>query len=127
MRAFALLLLLFGPVLSGPAAAGLWTRAALTGQPYAEVCALGTAVVVLALEAVLLRRPGLLREVAVFLLSSFWAGWLWLGLTDKAYDWTQPPGFRTPDSVERVALLLIVLVYLGFYVLAEHTRPRRVS
>jgi|WetSurMetagenome_2_1015567.scaffolds.fasta_scaffold54641_2 hypothetical protein len=127
MRAFALLLLLFGPLLSAPAAAGLWTRAALEGQPYTDLYAIGAAVAVVALEAALVRRPGLLREIAIFLLSSFWAGWLWLGLTDKTFDWTRPPMLRTPDGTERIALMLIVLVYLTFYAVAEHTRPRQVS
>ncbi len=127
MRAFALLLLMFGPLLSAPAAAGLWTRAALEGRPYAELYGLGAAVAVLALEAALVRRPGLLREVAIFVLSGFWAGWLWLGLTDKTYDWTRLPTLRTPDGAERIAVMLIVLVYLTIYAVAEHTRPRRIS
>jgi hypothetical protein len=127
MRVFSLLLLLFGPLLSAPAAAGLWTRAWLQDRPDADLYGLGAAAAVVALEAILVRRRGLVREVAILALSSFWAGWLWLALTDKGFDWKQPPAFRTPDSLERIALMLIVLVYLTFYAVAVHTRPQRLN
>ncbi len=60
-------------------------------------------------------------------LSVLWAGWLWMALTDHRYDWTRAPALHAPDGTERFTLLLIVLVYLTLYVVAEQTRPRRVS
>ena len=127
MRALALLILLFGPVLSVPAAAGLSTWRVLRGQPYAEAYALAAGAAAALAVLALLRRRGLLREVTVLVLSVFWTGWLWFALTDPRYDWTRAPALRAPDSLERIPLLVIVLVYLTLYVLAEEARPRRIS
>ncbi len=127
MRALAVLILLFGPVLSAPVAVGLWTWRLLQGQPHAEAYALAAAAAAALAALALLRRRGLLREVTVLVLSVFWAGWLWFALTDPRYDWTRAPALRMPDSLERLPLLVIVLVYLTLYVLAEETRPRRIS
>ena len=60
-------------------------------------------------------------------LSLFWAGWLWMGLTDRRYDWTGAPTLHALDGMERFALLLIALVYLILYIVAEEARPRRVT
>src|SRR5436305_1754372 len=112
MRALALLLLLFGPMLAVPAAAGLWAWDRFRAEPGAPVygtiagAAAGLAVFVL------IRRRGLLREATILALSIFWTGWLWMALTDRRYDWTRAPALHAPDGLERFALLLIVLVYL---------------
>ena len=119
MRGLAFLFLLFGPVLSVPAATGLWAWRRLGDQPHALAYGLaaagGAGLVVMAL----LWRRGLLREVTMLALSVFWAGWLWFALTDDRYDWTRAPALRMPGSVERMPLLAIVLAYLTLYVLAE--------
>lgn len=126
MRTLALLILLFGPLLSAPAAAGLWTWARLVGTPYAELYAIAAGVLAALVVAGLVRRRGLVREASICALSIFWAGWLWLAMTDDRYDWTDLPQLRAPDRLGRMAVILIVLVYLMFYVVAEHTRPKRV-
>ncbi len=127
MRALAFLILLCGPVLSAPAAAGLLTWRLLQGQSNAEAYALAAAVAAGLAVFALVRRRGLLREVTVLALSAFWTGWLWFALTDPHYDWTRAPALRLPDSLERIPILTMMLVYLTLYVLAEESRPRRVS
>jgi len=124
MRTLAFLLLLFGPVLSAPAAVGLWTRRLLGGVAHADACALTAGAVAGVAVFALLRRRGLRREVTILALSAFWAGWLWMALTDRGYDWTRAPALHAPDGFERFVLLLMVLVYLTLYVLAEEARPR---
>ena len=127
MRALALLILLFGPGLAAPAAAGLWTWRAFGSAPDRPVYGLAAGAAAGLVVLGLLRRPGLLREVTILALSAFWAGWLWMGLTDDRYDWTGAPMLHAPDGLERFALILIVLVYLTLYVVAEAARPRRVT
>lgn len=124
MRALALLLLFFGPVLTAPTAAGLWTWARFRGEPDAPIYGLAAGAAVGVAVFGLLRRRGLLREVTMLALSVLWAGWLWMALTDRRYDWTRAPALHAPDGAERFTLLLIVLVYLTLYVLAEESRPR---
>ncbi len=127
MRALAFLLLLFGPVLAAPAAAGLWIWRSFPGDPdspaYALAAGAATGLVVFAL----VRRRSLVRQATMLALTFLWAGWLWMGLTDRRYDWTYVPPMRAPDGAERAILLLIVLAYLTLYVLVEEARPRRVS
>jgi hypothetical protein len=127
MRSLSLLLLLFGPVLSLPAAAGLGTWSMLSGQAMAPFHALAATVAAGLLVFVLVRRPGLLREIGMLALSAFWAGWLWLALTEKDYNWTRLPEPRATTAMDRVEIVLIVLVYLMIYVVAEECRrePRR--
>ena len=114
MRAFARILLLFGPVLSLPLAVGLWARASLSDDAYA-LAAVGGAVLV---EIWLLRRPGLTREVAVFLLSGLWVVWMWLALTQDTFDWTSPPQWRLPGEGEWMIIIPAVLVYLILFEIA---------
>lgn len=128
MRPLTLLLLLFGPVLSLPAAAGLGTWSLVKGQPMAPFHALAATVAAGLLVFALVHRPGLVRQISMLALSAFWAGWLWLALTEKGYDWTRLPELRAFAPLERIALVLIVLVYLVFYIVAEeHRRPRRLT
>jgi hypothetical protein len=127
MRALALLLLLFGPVSSAPAAVGLWIWRQLEGRPHAAAYGLAAGAVAGVAVLALLRRRGLLREVTVLALSTFWAAWLWFALTDRGYDWTQAPALRVPSTLERMPLLSLVLVYLTLYALAEQRPPRRLS
>jgi hypothetical protein len=127
MRALALLLLLFGPVLSAPAAAGLWTWAWVGDQQYGLAYAAGAAGTAALVVAAAIHRQGLLREFAILALSGFWAGWLWLEMTARTCDWLQPPELRAPDGMDRVAITLIVLIYLTLHIVAEQARPRRVS
>jgi len=124
MRGLAWLLLLLGPLLSSPAAAGLWVRARLAGAPSGDLYAVGAVVAVLAVEALLLRRRGTLREAAVLILSAFWAAWLWLGLTQADYDWSGLPLWRTLTRADWMVGIVLVLIYLAFYGLAE-APPRR--
>jgi hypothetical protein len=127
MRALAVLLLVFGPVLSAPAAVALFTWRRLEGRPdaptYGLVAGAAAGLAVLAL----VRRRGLLRQATLLGLMVFWAGWLWMGMTDPGYDWSSAPALHTPDGAERCALLLIVLVYISLYVLAEESTPRRTA
>jgi len=123
MRVVAILLLLFGPLLSAPAAAGLWTRAWLGEGGQALASAIGAGVIAALLVVAMLRRPGLMRQVAVVVLSAFWAGWLWLEMTAKVGDWTRPPPLHAPDGAERAAILLIILAYLMLYTVAAQRRP----
>ncbi len=127
MRALALLFLFFGPVLSAPVGAGLWAWRQFRAEPNAPVYGLAAGAVAGLVIFGLIRRRGLLREVTMLVMSSFWAGWLWMALTDRRYDWTQAPALHAPDGVERFALLLIVLVYLMLYVVAEESWPGRVT
>ena len=124
MRGLAFLLLLFGPALSVPAAAGLWTWRRLGVQPHAEAYALAAAGAAGLIELAVLWRPGLLRQATVLALSVFWTGWLWFALTDARYDWTRAPKVHLPDGLERMPLLAIVLGYLTLYALAVQ-RPAR--
>ena len=121
MRAFARLLLLFGPALSLPAAVALWTRAYVPGDQYMWA-AVGAAVL---LEVVLVRKRGLTREVAVFLLTGLWVLWMWLALTQDAYDWTSPPAWRVPGEGEWMIIIPAVLVYLILFEIAETTPAGR--
>ena len=127
MRALALLILLFGPGLVVPAAAGLWTWRAFSSAPDGPIYGLAASAAGGLVVLGLIRRRGLLREVTIVALSCVWAGWLWMGLTDDSYDWTGAPALHAPDGLERFALLLIVLAYLILYVVAEAARLRRVT
>ena len=127
MRALALLILLFGPVLSAPAAVGLWTWRQLRGEHDAPFYGLAAGAAAGLGVFGLLRRRGLRREATFVALSCFWAGWLWFGLTDPSYDGTGAPALHAPDGLERFALLLIVLVYLILCIVAEEARPSRVT
>ena len=115
MRAFARILLLFGPVLSLPLAVGLWARACLSDDAYV-LAAVGAAVL---LEIWLFRRRGLTREVAVFLLCGLWVVWMWLALTQDTFDWTSPPLWRLPGEGEWMIIIPAVLVYLLLFEIAE--------
>ena len=115
MRAFARILLLFGPVLSLPVAVGLWAQAYLSDDLYV-LAVVGAAVL---LEVLLVRKRGLLREVAVFLLSGLWVMWMWLALTQETYDWISPPAWRQPGAGEWMVIIMAVLVYLTFFEIAQ--------
>ena len=117
MRAFAWFLLLFGPVLSLPAAAGLWAHAHLQSDDYALAAVAGT----LFVEAMALAKPGLVRDVAVFLLACFWVVCGWLALTQSGYDWSDLPEWRMPNGIGQMAIILAVLAYLMFYEIAKTT------
>ena len=121
MRAFARILLLFGPVLSLPLAVGLWARAHLSDDAYV-LAAVGGAVL---LETWLFRRRGLMREVAVFLLSGLWVVWMWLALTQDTYDWASPPVWRTPGEGQWMIIIPAVLVYLVLFEIAETASVQR--
>jgi hypothetical protein len=127
MRALAVLLLVFGPVLSAPAAVGLWTWRQLQGRPEAQTGAVAAACVAGLVIAGLIRRRGIVRQVVLLAAMSFWAVWLWMGLTDPHWNWTRAPALHAPDGAERCALLLIVLAYITLYVLAEEAGPKRLS
>jgi hypothetical protein len=124
MRWIAWLLLACGPLLAAPAAAGLWTRARLAGVHGAELYGLSAAAGAMLVEGLLISVRGLVREVTVFMLSGFWAMWLWFGMTDEGYDWTSLPAIHVPDPVGRMMVMLIMLVYLTLYAVAE-SRPLR--
>ncbi len=115
MRGIAWLLLALGPLLAAPAAAGLWTRTHLAGAHGADFYAAAAAGAVLVKEAILLSIRGWVRDLTVFALSGFWAGWAWLGMTQAGYAWTTPPALRAPDNYGwmaiMAAMLLAVMVY----------------
>ena len=115
MRAFARILLLFGPVLSLPVAVGLWARANMSDDVYV-LAAVSAAVL---LEALLFRKRGLTREIAIFLLTGLWVVGMWLALTQVAYDWTSPPLWRPPGEGEWMIIIPAVLVYLILFEIAE--------
>ncbi len=119
MRALALTLLLLGPVLSGPAAAALLARQLLSEAHLSEVYAVSAAAVVLVVEVLLLRRRGLLRQVAVLALSSFWAMWAWQGLTEPHFQWSQLPHWRSPDRGGEMVIIIAIIAYLMLYELAD--------
>jgi hypothetical protein len=125
MRALAVLLLLFGPVLSAPAAVGLFAWRRLGALPDAPLYGLAAGALTALVVFALVRRRGLARQASLLALMAFWAGWLWMGLTDPGYDWTRVPALHAPDGSERLALLAIVLVYITLYVLAEEGGPSR--
>jgi hypothetical protein len=127
MRALAVLLLVFGPVLSAPAAVGLFTWRRLAGQPDAQIDGWAAAAIAGLVVLGLVWRRGLVRQATMLALMVLWAGWLWMGLTDPSYDWTRVPALHAPDGSERFALLAIVLVYITLYILAEEGGPFRPS
>jgi hypothetical protein len=123
MRSFALILLIVGPVLSVPVVAGLWARETFPGAER-ELYALAMAAGTLVLEGLVLLRRGVLREVAIFLLSSFWAAWMWLALTQKDYHWTALPVWRGPDPLGRMVIILAILVCLLLHEVAASAGGR---
>ena len=98
--------------------AGLWAPQAMAASPPSAAAGAMLA------EGLLISVRGLVREVTVFLLSGLWATWLWFGLTDEGYDWTTLPPIHVPDPVGRMMVMLIMLVYLTLYAVAE-SRPLR--
>ncbi len=127
MRALAILVLLCGPLLSAPAAVGLWAWSLSAGKPNADAYALGAFAAGGLVVFVLLQRKGLVREMTVLALSIFWTAWLWFGLTQRGYDWSRAPALHLPDRMERIPLLAMALAYLALYVVAEMRPARRVS
>ena len=124
MKALAILVLVFGPVMSVPAAVGLWAWRFFSGKPHALDYALGAGAAAGVAMLALLSRRGLVREAAMLAATLFWTCWLWFALTDARYDWTGVPALHVPGSMERIPMLAIALAYLTFYVVAEH-RPAR--
>ena len=120
--AVAGLLLLCGPVLAAPVAAGVWTWRALAGPDTALIAGAGAAVVVFGIELACLRRHGLVQQVGVLILSAFWAGWLYLGLSAHGYDWTAPPPLKTPDPAGWMLILAAMLAWLTLYGFAATRR-----
>jgi hypothetical protein len=118
MRVLARLLLLLGPGLALPVAAAVWVRENLSNDLYVVAA---PSVVVVA-EGLLLWRRGLLREVTVLLLSTFWAVIAWLALTQSHYDWTTLPAWRGPDRVGQMMIILAVIVCLVLYEAADLRR-----
>ena len=125
MRGLAWLLLLLGPLLSAPVAAGLWTHARLSGVQGADLYAGAALIAVAGVEGLLLWRRGVLREAAVLALSAFWAGWLWLAMTQVGYDWRALPLWRSLSSADWMVGIVLVLVYLAIYGLADTREERR--
>lgn len=124
MRWLAWLVLTCGPLLAAPAAVGLWTRARLSGVHDGDIYALAAAAAGLLAVGLLISVRGLVREVTMLVLSTFWSLWLWLGMTDDGYHWARLPQLRIPDPACRMMILLTILVYLTLYVVAE-SRPSR--
>ena len=123
MRAFAWLLLLFGPLLSLPVTAGLWAHEHLRGDDYVLAVVAGA----LILEALALGKRGLMREVAIVLLSGLWVGWMWLALTQADYDWSGMPAWRMPNPIGQMVIILAMLVYLMLYEVATMAPGRHAT
>jgi hypothetical protein len=124
MRGIAWVLLALGPLIAAPAAAGLWTRAHFAGAHGADFYGVAAAGGVLVIEGLLLSLRGLVRELSVFALSAFWAGWTWLGLTQPGYAWTAPPIWRAPDPRGWMVIIAAMLLALAIYGLADGGRRR---
>jgi hypothetical protein len=125
MKWLAWLMLVCGPLLAAPAAAGLWTRAHLASAHGADMYALAVAAGCLLAEALLISFRGPVREATVLALSIAWAFWLWFGMTREGYDWRSLPPVGAPDGAGRMVITLITLVYLTLYVVAESQPHRR--
>ena len=123
MRAFALFLLLFGPVLSLPVTAGLWAHEHLRGDDYVLAVVAGA----LILEALTLGKQGWTREVSFVLLSALWVGWMWLALTQTDYDWSGLPAWRMPNPIGQMVIILAMLVYLMLYEVATMAPGRHAT
>ncbi len=70
------------------------------------------------MEGLALGKRGLMREVAIVLLSGLWVGWMWLALTQADYDWSGMPAWRMPNPIGQMVIILAMLVYLMLYEVA---------
>ncbi len=111
MRWVAMLMLFLGPLLAAPAAAALWIRGELQG--------LAAFLAVIAAEAMVMARPGVLRQAVLFGLSVLWCAWLWLALTRPGYDWSSPPPWSSLTRRDLFPIGIGTLVYLAFASVAE--------
>ncbi len=122
MRGLTLLLLVLGPGLAAPAAAGVWAWRTQADPRLAALLGIIAALVVAGAEFALVRRRGVARQVAVLALSGFWVVLAWLGISQNHRDWTTLPVWRMPGAGGQMIILLGVLIWLMLYHVADGSR-----
>lgn len=117
---FALLLLMFGPVLWAPLWAGLRAARLVSGpwQPWLLGVAVGL-VAALVQALLLIQKSPILRYPIVALFSIAWVGGLWLEFSSPPHDWvTTAPTLQQPGTVAWIAIGIGTVIYAGLYLLA---------